>query len=248
MELIVLGSGCGIPSATRGAPGLALLVAGRPLLLDSGSGTLERLVRAGIPYGDVDTLFYTHRHNDHTADLGPFLQASNIPGYQRERDLTIVAPKGFRNFFERMLALYPWLRPATYGVNVREVWQSRLRVAGCMVETGPTFHTADSVGYRLTTEGKTIVYSGDAAYDRSVVKLARNADLLVLECSFPDELEVRGHLTPALAGRIARQAEARRLLLTHFYPVCDEYDVAGQCRAEYDGQIILAEDNLRIEV
>lgn len=248
MELIVLGSGCSIPSLTRGAPGLILLVEGKPLLLDSGSGTLDRLLRAGIPYSDVDTLFYTHRHNDHTADLGPFLQTSNIPGYRRERDLTIVGPKGFRNFFERTLALYPWLRPATYQVNVREVWQSRLRVAGCLVETQPTQHTTDSVGYRLTREGKTFVYSGDATYNQSVVKLAHDADLLVLECSFPDELEVEGHLTPALAGRVAHEAEAKRLVLTHFYPVCDGYDIVSQCRAEYDGQIILAEDNLRIEV
>ena len=248
MELIVLGSGCGIPSPTRGAPGLALLVDGQPLLLDSGSGTLDRLLRAGIPYGGVDTLFYTHRHNDHTADLGSFLFANNIPGYQRERDLTLVGPSGFRTFFERMLALYPWLRPATYRVHVREVWQSRLRVAGCMVEARPTHHTADSVGYRLTAGGKTFVYSGDATYDPGVVKLARDADLLLLECSFPDELAMDMHLTPALAGRIARQAGARRLVLTHFYPVCDGYDIAGQCRAEYDGPIILAEDNLRIEV
>jgi ribonuclease BN (tRNA processing enzyme) len=40
----------------------------------------------------------------------------------------------------------------------------------------------------------------------------------------------------------------KRLLLTHFYPPCDEVDVAGLARQEFGGEIIRAEDGLRLEI
>jgi ribonuclease BN (tRNA processing enzyme) len=90
--------------------------------------------------------------------------------------------------------------------------------------------------------------SGDTDYCQSIVDLAREADLLVLECSFPEGRKVEGHLTPSLAGRIASESHCRRLLLTHLYPVCDSADVVGPCRDIFKGDIILAEDLMRVIV
>jgi ribonuclease BN (tRNA processing enzyme) len=59
---------------------------------------------------------------------------------------------------------------------------------------------------------------------------------------------VEGHLTPTLAGRVAREAECKRLVLTHFYPPCDELDITRIVEKEYSGEIILAEDLMKIEV
>jgi ribonuclease BN (tRNA processing enzyme) len=78
------------------------------------------------------------------------------------------------------------------------------------------------------------------------VGLAQGADLLVLECSNP--FKVPGHLTPAEAGRLAARAGVKRLLLTHFYPPCDEVDVVALAAQEFDGEIIRAEDGLRLEI
>ena len=72
--------------------------------------------------------------------------------------------------------------------------------------------------------------------------------MLILECSFPDEMKVEGHLTPSLAGRIARKAHCRRLILTHLYPLCDEYDILRQCRKEFAGEVIVAHDLLRVKI
>lgn len=249
MELIILGSGCGVPSLTRGSPGLVMKVGDEPFLFDSGCGTLERLMRVSISYQRINHIFYTHRHTDHTIELASFLLATNItPGFQREQELFIIGPKGFQRFYEKFLSLYPWLKPQSYQIHVREVWQGPLRTSHFLVEARPTGHTSDSVGYRVETEGKAIVYSGDAIYCESLVQLAKKADLLILECSFPNELEVEGHLTPALAGKIATEAQAKRLVLTHFYPVCDGYDIEGQCRAAFDGEVIVAHDLMRFEL
>jgi len=67
--------------------------------------------------------------------------------------------------------------------------------------------------------GLKIAYSGDTRPARSLVKLARGADLLVHEATLLDELAVRarrdGHSTPSQAAEIARKAGVKRLILTH---------------------------------
>ncbi|MCD4778692.1 MAG: hypothetical protein K8R12_06930, partial [Desulfobacterales bacterium] len=62
----------------------------------------------------------------------------------------------------------------------------------------------------------------------------------------PDELKVKGHLTPSLAGKIATMANVKKLMLIHFYPECDEVDIEKQCRKTYSNKLILAEDFMKI--
>jgi ribonuclease BN (tRNA processing enzyme) len=100
----------------------------------------------------------------------------------------------------------------------------------------------------LEFQGKSIVYSGDTDYCNSLVELASESDLLIVECSFPDEFKVDGHLTPSFAGRVAKESGAKRLLLTHLYPICDQYDIRSQAQRTYQGEIIVAEDLMKIEV
>jgi ribonuclease BN (tRNA processing enzyme) len=108
-------------------------------------------------------------------------------------------------------------------------------------------HIAESVGYRIEFKnGRSMAVSGDTDYCQNMIDLASGVDVLVLECSFPEGKKVEGHLTPSLAGRIAVESRCRKLLLTHFYPICDQFDIVGQCRQVYPGQIILGEDLMRI--
>jgi ribonuclease BN (tRNA processing enzyme) len=59
---------------------------------------------------------------------------------------------------------------------------------------------------------------------------------------------VKGHLTPSEAGKIAAAAGVKKLVLTHFYPPCDEEDMISPCRKFFDGEIVLAEDLMRVEI
>ena len=106
-------------------------------------------------------------------------------------------------------------------------------------------HTEESLGYRVETkEGLVLAYTGDTGYCSNAVELGRNADLFFCECSFPDDLKTEGHLSPKLAGRVAREAGCKRLVLIHLYPACDEVDVVSACRQEYSGEIVMAEDRM----
>ena len=113
----------------------------------------------------------------------------------------------------------------------------------------PVAHNPESLAYRITgQDGKSIVYSGDTDYSDNLIALARGADLLICESAFPVELKVPGHLTPPEAGRIAAAADVGALVLTHFYPECDEVDMAAQCRQTWSGPLFLAEDLMKIDL
>ncbi|MBL8150913.1 MAG: MBL fold metallo-hydrolase [Blastocatellia bacterium] len=101
------------------------------------------------------------------------------------------------------------------------------------------------MSYRIETEDAVVVYSGDTDYCESIVDISKDADLGLLECSSPDEAKIAGHLTPGLAGKIAREAGVKHLVLSHFYPVCFGADILGQCQKEFQGKITLAEDLMR---
>jgi ribonuclease BN (tRNA processing enzyme) len=251
MELTVIGSGTGVPSLRRGAPALAVRTAGRLLLLDLGSGTLRSLLRYGLNFSDIDLLALTHLHPDHVGDLIPFFFATRYSlGYTRRQSFTLLAARGFGVFHGKLKEAFgQWVEPPAGLMEVRELapdGPDEVRWQSLVVRSAPTNHTAGSLAYRVEAQGRSLVYSGDTDLSPSLVELAKEADLLVLEAANP--FKVEGHLTPAEAGRLAQQAAVRRLLLTHFYPPCDEVDVAALAAVEFQGEVLRAEDGLRLTV
>ena len=67
--------------------------------------------------------------------------------------------------------------------------------------------------------GRIIAYTGDTGPSEKIVRLAKNADLLIHEATFDDEMKQRaiedGHSTPSIAAEIAKQAGVNQLILTH---------------------------------
>ena len=244
MKITVLGSGTAVPSLQRNSAGYLLEENGRRFLVDFGYGAIHQLLRLGITYHDIDRIFFTHPHPDHMCDLIPFLFASRYPLDPRTRDLAIVAGPKFTEYFERVVqAFNHWLTPDSYKVQITEMDEETKDFDGLQVTAGKVRHIEMSRGFRFSNaDGKTVVFSGDTDYCSGIVELGRDADLLILECSTPDDMKVDKHLTPQLCGRIAREAGCRTLMLTHFYPPCEMPSVLESCQREFPGKIILAED------
>jgi ribonuclease BN (tRNA processing enzyme) len=247
-ELIVIGSGTGIPSLRRGAPGLVVRSDRTCLLIDSGSGTLGRMLESGLTYRDLDLLLYTHVHPDHVSDLVPILFASKYADQPRENELLCIGGPGFQSHLEKLKNLYgSWIEPQSYPLTIKEISREGLVYRDLRILSKPVAHIAESIGYRIEfKDGRSMAVSGDTDYCQNMIDLASGVDILVLECSFPEGKKVEGHLTPSLAGRIALESRCRKLLLTHFYPICDQFDIVGQCRQVFPGEIILGEDRMRI--
>jgi len=254
MDIIILGSGTGLPLVDRASPSFALLADNRPVLFDMGPGTLRQLSRAGIPYNRIGHIFITHFHPDHTADLVHFLFATrHPPNLAKRKPFLITGPQGFKDFHKKLERVYgKWLNIPPEIMEIKELAAGRKDwrgYEGFDIISQPVKHTDHSIAYRVEhPSGKSLVYSGDTGFCPEIIDLAQGSDLLILECARPDSEETEGHLTPSLAGRIATSAGVRRLLLVHFYPEVLETDITAQCRKSYDGELILGRDLLHVKV
>ncbi|MCP4692847.1 MAG: MBL fold metallo-hydrolase [Desulfobacterales bacterium] len=248
----ILGSGTCVPSLKRSSCSALIATGGEKLLFDSGPGTMRRLLRANIEIFDISHIFYSHFHPDHSGELVPFLFANKYPdGARRKIPLTITAGGGLARFYEGLKSVYgPWVELAPGLLRMDELdnrGPDRREYEAFTVESAPMAHNDESLAYRVAgRDGASVVYSGDTDFCDELIDLARGADLLICESSLPDDMKVRGHLTPSLAGKIASLAGVRKLVLTHFYPECDLVDIEKECRKTYDGPLTLAEDLMKI--
>lgn len=260
MEVVILGSGTAAPYPKRGGPGLLIRVGEENLLFDSGPGSLRNLARAGISVSEIDRIFYTHFHVDHTLEFALLLFILRNLGEKLAHPLCVTAPTGFQKIYDGFHEAYgEWIEPRDYELRIQEIGEELIENDRWTVTSKKVFHTENSLGYRIESKDgiesasggqrrKVIAYSGDTDYCEGIVHLAMDADLLVLECSFPNEKKVKGHLTPSEGGEIASEARVKKLVLTHFYPICDKVDILTQCRKTFRGEVILAEDLMRIRI
>ena len=100
--------------------------------------------------------------------------------------------------------------------------------------------------------GRKVVYATDTRPCAGVVKLAKEADVLILESTFKSDLEEKAkeflHLTAREAGHIANEAQAKRLVLTHFSQrYKDIHELEEDARDVFDNTQA-AEDFMRIKL
>jgi ribonuclease BN (tRNA processing enzyme) len=249
MQITILGAGTAIPTPQRSAAGILVRIGGTPLLFDMGPGTLARLAAAGVSYRDLEYIFLTHLHSDHTLDLATFLQANDsTPGWTRTRPVHLIGSRGTRRFYAQLMQTYPGIAPQSYALDIHELGAARVPFGAWTIETAHTGHTESSIGYRIEAEDKTIIYTGDAKDNPELVRLARDADLFVCECAFPRGYPTIDHMTADAVGRIAHAANAKRVVLNHLYPPALKVDIVAQVRAAFSGEIIVAVDGMQIEV
>jgi ribonuclease BN (tRNA processing enzyme) len=224
------------------------------LLFDSGPGTMRRLLESGVTIFDITHIFYSHFHPDHTAEFVPFLFATKYPDmHRRQTPLTVAGGRGFLDFFRGLKSVYAKAIELAPGllkiIEFDNNFSDFKQFSGFSVESAPVEHNPESIAYRVrSSEGHSVVYSGDTDYSANLIDLAYGTDLLICESAVPDSLRVKGHLTPSAAGKIASLAQVKKLVLTHFYPECDQVDMVAECRRSYSGSVLLAEDLMRIDV
>jgi len=249
MQITILGSGTSIPHPLRASPGLVIRFNRTTLLVDPSSGSLHRAERYGARVKDIDYVLFSHFHPDHTGDLGPFLFALRNSEYFGSKKLTLLGPPGLKDLHRGLLDFYgSYLRLESERLTIREIWDHELKFPDWTLRSLPVPHTENSVGYRFTdSQGKVFAYSGDTDYASALIELAQDADVALIDAAQPSQLKMDGHLTPELAGKIARKAGCKRLIITHLYPVCDDYDLLSEIRSSgYEGPADIASDGMKI--
>ena len=258
MKLVALGTGTAIPTEGRNGSAYACLAEdGSSLLVECGPGSTRLWPRHGLSFASVSAIAVTHHHVDHCVDLAAVLFGRNVAFAPKrsatERpQLTLLGPVGHRAHLARLDALY--------GADIAQPAGS---LAVCELADGETFtHGAfeiearevrhsypRSIGLRIRSGGRLLAFSGDSGPCEALVDLCRDADVAMLECSFPSSRTSDNHLNTATAAAAARSAGVRRLVLTHFYPETDGIDVAAEVRdAGFLGELHLATDGFSLLV
>lgn len=252
MRLTTIGTGTAAPAPGRVNAGHLVETRGVRLLLDCGSGVAHRMSALGIDWMGITHVALTHFHADHVLDLPTLLVAwrhGALP--PRTAPLELLGPPGTAALVERFAALFGALvgRPE-FPFAVRELSpDAPLELAdGVALTSRPVPHTAESVAYSVVSGGRRLVYTGDTGPDETLGAWARGCDLLLAECSLPEELAVPSHLTPQGCAALAGTAAPGRLVLTHFYPPVEQVDVRAVVGARYAGPVVLATDGWHIEI
>ncbi|MBN2001027.1 ribonuclease Z [candidate division KSB1 bacterium] len=245
MELVVLGSGTCVPNLKRSCSAYYIKADNVHILFDIGFGTLRRMLEAGIDYREIDYIFCSHTHLDHVGDLAPLLMAINhTPGFKRKKNLTIVGPPNFINFMRQLGETFGInaIASSTFQLTIKEMEEETIQFEDFKIQSMLMAHNRIANGYRLTQKKKTIAYTGDTQHCLQAVALLHDAALGILDCSFPDNQPVEGHLTPSLAAEIAQKAGCEKIILSHFYPMMEKIDIIQICKKIYNGDINIAED------
>jgi len=169
----------------------------------------------------------------------------------RSEPLTIFGPAGLeRRMASLAEAFGTWVTAPSFPLVVEELdpGEERDIGSGVILETMDTPHTDESMAYGIRYDGRRLVYTGDTSSSAALETWAADCDLLLCECSLPEERAVPLHLTPTQAGAFARHARARRLVLTHFYPVFGSTDPVAVASREFSGEIVAARDGDRFTI
>jgi len=246
LKLAILGSGTAIPHPARGASGYACLADdGSALLLECGPGSTRRWPAHGITPEAVRGIVCTHHHLDHVSDLGAFLFLRNVIEPPLETRVVLAGPEGHRDLIDGLTEAHGVSIADRRGLHdvVDLSDGDSLEVAPFSISSRHVLHSDGALGVRVDAGGRSLAFSGDTGPCDALVELLSGVDVALLECSYPAARPTQSHMNTTTAAQMAKAAGVGRLVLTHFYPMCDDVDVEAEVRdAGYEGDLELAVD------
>lgn len=236
-------------------------VDGKRLIFDGGTG-LRVLGKALMKHTPVEAyLFFSHSHWDHIQGF-PFFRPAFVKG-NCFHIYGAIAPNGAtmkQRLSDQML--HP-----NFPVPI-QVMQSDLKfydllpgdvlnIGNITIETGPLNHPNTAMGYRVTYQGRTVVYATDTEHypdrlDENLLHLAREANVLIYDACYTDE-EYHdpktsrvgwGHSTWQEAVKLADAAGVKKAVIFHHDPDhSDDFldDVEAQVQSVFPNSILARE-------
>jgi ribonuclease BN (tRNA processing enzyme) len=208
------------------------------LLIDPGYATVPQLLE-WVSADQIHAVFVSHGHPDHCADLNPLLRARALRN-DPPPPLPVYALAGA---LDAVLALdRPGMLAGAYEMRHFSAGDS-LDIGPFRAETRLLPHWLPNAGLRLAAGGRVLSYTGDSGPAPDVVKLARDADVLLAEATYVNHVPEDSQLylsSARHAGQHAARAGTGHLVLTHLWPGTDHQAAQAAAAAEYDGQISVA--------
>ena len=269
MNIRVLALGTGVCAdtphtrLTRQPPGFLVSIGDLHLLLDCSEGIRYRCVAAGVSPALITQIFVTHAHPDHVA-LPQFIQSKfcnflfNNPHHDpRSTELNVFLPQILARDFPQV---WNWHQPENDGgywnefepkiIGMKDGFVQEV-APGVVVKAVNVYHgygRHPSMGFRIETDAGVIAYTGDTGVCDGLSVLAKDADLLIADCSTRVGQEYTGgygHMGPRQCGELALKCNVKELWLTHYFDLDTPEAMLGEVRAvKYFGNTIVATDGL----
>jgi len=220
------------------------------MLIDCGTGAVKNLRKANVNLTKIRKILISHFHVDHIGDLIPLLWALELDGYKEP--IEIFGYVGIEKTVKTLLKTFNTPQDFTI-FNLKFVQLKGKEKIG-EIQTLLTKHKPKNLAYRIERNGKSLCYTGDTKFYRTVAKFALNCDVLIHDSVFLDEQEniaaLTNHSTAGQAGKIARLARVKKLVLTHIFPGNDDFEdeYLRQAEKEFKGEVLVAKDLQTIEI
>ncbi|MEP6729361.1 MAG: MBL fold metallo-hydrolase [bacterium] len=273
-KIVMLGTGNPAPSPTTMGPSVAIVVRGTPYIVDAGVGLVRRASAAnaagvkGLEMPQLQRVFLTHLHSDHTIGLPDLLSTPWIMG--RTAPLEVWGPQGTKAMMDHIFAA--WSADNDIRINglehgnktgnkiiVHEIEpgviyrDSNVKITAFYVKHGSW---KQAFGYRFDTPDRSIVLSGDTSPSESVVQSCNGCDVLLHEVysekgyrTSPPAWQTYSkafHTTTTELADIATRARPRLLILYHQMYFARPNETPATLMAEltskYKGKVVSAND------
>ena len=205
----------------------------------SGTEYFERLRHASAYQDHLDVRPVPVTDDGPVSATGPFaIEAVRLDHDPETFGWRVVEPDGIRMLPDRL---------SSNGIEGPDV--GRLATEGVLERDGRRVALSEVSEVR---PGQRVAFVMDTGMCDAAVELASGADLVVCESTFAaadaDLARRYRHLTAADAGRVARDAGARRLVITHFSQRYQDVEVlVDEARAVFD-DVVAARDLIRVPV
>ena len=272
IAVLLLGTGFPRPDPNRAGAATAVIVGNKWFLVDAGRGATLRIAAAQLKYAEMRAVLLTHLHSDHTAGL-PDVFITSWQFGRKSTPLALYGPTGVQKLASAMLQFFDYdihirrdvmeKHPAAGAtIDVHAVKEGvvyddgELKITAFLVDHRPV---EPAFGYRFEASGKTIVISGDTRPTANLVRYAKGADVLVQEAYLPEHFDKRDspevaaklkhyHTSAEEAGEIARDANVKKLVLTHLVPGDQDETFRTRAAKAYKGPIVVGKDLERVDV
>lgn len=270
-RVTLLGTGIPHPQLDRFGSSTLIEAGAEKLLFDCGRCTLQRLFQTGTPIADVNNLFLTHLHSDHTVGIPDFWLTPWILG-RWEVPIRVWGPVGTQKMMSKLEEAFEFdlhIRPIhdllpAQGAKVlaQDIQEgvvhekNGVKVTAFEVDHRPI---KPSFGYRIDYEGKSVVLSGDTRFSENLIKFSKNVNLLIHNMAAARAEELRHserlqnimglHLSPEEAGKVFTRTKPKLAVYTHMvlFSINIE-EIATRTRQTYSGPLEIGEDLMVFEV
>jgi ribonuclease BN (tRNA processing enzyme) len=265
---VLIGTGGPVYSEKRSSPSVLIFDDDDYYLVDMGYGTQKRLMEFGVSLGDIETIMFTHHHMDHNEEYPGVL----TKGWLKGRDhLNLIGPVGTRKLHEFVTEFYE--KDMEYRASKKRRWSwngiktnvdiqefdgsGEHKFDGLMLRTDSVNHSIETQAYRFENDEKSIVISGDLTYSKSLVNLAKDADVLIMDSGSIIKIGSKGDGNPPSDDRahssldevakMAKESNVKKLVLTHIGGDIDAKRQIEAINAIYNGKVIIGEDLMIIK-